>query len=72
MMAKNAVLPSPVVAWVDSQGKPTQVFTQFMTLFAATNFGPLPQAGNDVAAAKAGVAVGQLYQSAGAVRIRLS
>ncbi|MBV8474515.1 MAG: hypothetical protein JO107_10250 [Hyphomicrobiales bacterium] len=71
-MAKLANLPSPVLPWVDSQGKPTLPFMQFMTLLAAGNIGPLTSAANDAAAATAGVVVGGLYQNAGVVRVRLS
>lgn len=72
----GSVLPSSAFAWVDSSGKPTQPFAQFMSAFVAAmqsaNFGSLPSATDDAAAAKAGVAVGQLYQNSGAVRIRLT
>lgn len=69
---KLAVLPSPSIPWVNQQGQPTQALIQFMTALAAGNIGPLVSAANDAAAAKAGVPVNGLYQSSGAVRIRLS
>lgn len=71
MTAKVANLPSPTLPWVDSSGRPTQAFRQFMTLFAAGNLGPFPSAANDADAAKAGVVVGAVYQNAGALRVRL-
>jgi hypothetical protein len=43
-----------------------------MTLFAAGNLGPFASAADDAAAAKAGVAVGGVYQNAGALRVRLT
>ena len=42
-------------------------FQQFMTMFAAGNFGPFRQAANDAAAAKAGVAIGGVYQDANGI-----
>jgi hypothetical protein len=66
----KAPLPSPTLPWVDSTGRPTQQFMQFMTLFSAGNVGPLTSAANDAVAAKAGVSVGQLYQNNGVVMIR--
>lgn len=67
-----ATLPSPAVAWIDQQGRPTLPLIQFMTALAAGNIGPLIAAANDAAAAKAGVPVNGLYESSGAVKIRLS
>jgi hypothetical protein len=70
--AKLATLPSSALPWVDQQGRPTLPLIQFMTAIAANNIGPLTSAANDAAAAKAGVPVNGLYESAGAVKIRLT
>ena len=43
-----------------------------MRALAGGTIGPLPSAANDAAAASAGVKVGGLYQSGGAVKIRLA
>jgi hypothetical protein len=73
MTTRIANLPTASIPWVDpSTGQPKDGFRLFMTLFAAGNFGPFVSAANDVAAAKAGVAVGGVYENAGAVRVRLS
>jgi hypothetical protein len=69
---KLSVLPSSALPWVDGQGRPTTQMIQFMTAIAASNIGPLTSAANDAAAAKAGVPVNGLYQSSGAVKIRLT
>jgi hypothetical protein len=76
--SKIPALPSPVLAWVDKDGKPSVAFLQFISQFtaamtgvASAQFGSLPSAANDAAAAKAGVVIGGLYQNSGAVRIRL-
>lgn len=72
MAARLAILPPPSITWIDAQGRPTQAFTQFMAAIAANNIGPLAAAANDAAAATAGVPINGLYQSSGAVRIRLT
>lgn len=73
MVAKVANLPSPTLPWIDPKtGKPLDAFRLFMTLFAAGNLGPFVSAANDAAAATAGVAIGGLYQNAGALRVRLT
>jgi hypothetical protein len=72
MTTRVANLPSPSLPWMDPKtGRPTDSFRLFMTLFAAGNFGPFPSATDDAAAATEGVAVGGVYQNAGAVRVRL-
>jgi hypothetical protein len=64
MTTRIANLPSPSLPWVDpATGQPKDGFRLFMTLFAAGNLGPFVQAANDAAAAKAGVAVGGVYQN---------
>ena len=68
---KLFVLPSSALPIVNQTGSPTNSFIQFLTALAAGNIGPLTSAANDAAAAKAGVPVNGLYESAGAVRIRL-
>jgi len=40
-------------------------------MFRTANFGPLPQAADDTAAAAAGVPVGGLYANGNAVQVRL-
>ena len=72
MATKAAILPQISMPWVDSQGRPTEQFRNFMIALAANKVGPLTTAPNDAAAATAGVAIGQLYQSSGSVRIRVS
>jgi hypothetical protein len=72
MAAKLAPLPQVSIPWIENQGRPTQAFFQFMTAIAANNIGPLVSAANDTAAEKAGVPINGLYQSSGAVRIRLT
>ncbi len=72
MAAKLAVLPTPSLPWIDKEGRPTLALIQFMTAIAAGNIGPLVSAANDAAAAAAKVPVNGLYQSSGAVRIRLT
>lgn len=63
MTTRVANLPSPSLPWIDAKsGRPTDSFRLFMTLFAAGNFGPFIQAADDASAAKAGVAVGGVYQ----------
>jgi hypothetical protein len=63
---------------VDEQGLPTQVFYQYMTVLDAIlrsftgGSSGLTNAANDAAAAAAGVAIGQFYANAGAVKIRLT
>lgn len=69
---KLAVLPSSALPWVDQQGRPTLPLIQFMTALASSNIGPLTSAANDAAAAKAGVPVNGLYETGGAVKIRLT
>ena len=71
MTTKVANLPTAIIPWMDSSGRPTQAFRQFMTLFAAGNLGPFPSAVTDADAAKTGVDVGGVYQNAGALRVRL-
>lgn len=73
MTAKIANLPSPTLPWIDVKtGRPTDTFRLWATLFSAGNLGPFPSAANDVAAAKAGVAIGGVYQNSGALRVRLT
>jgi hypothetical protein len=69
---KLANLPPISNSWIDSQGRPTQAFAQFMSALAANTLGPLPSAANDAAAAKVGVPVNGLYQASGVVRIRIA
>lgn len=69
---KLSVLPSSALPWVDQTGRPTTSFIQAMTALFANNIGPLTSAANDAAAAKAGVPVNGLYESSGAVKIRLT
>jgi hypothetical protein len=69
---KLSVLPPSSTPWVYPTGQPTPAMIQFMTALAASNIGPLISAANDAAANKAGVPINGLYQSAGAVRIRLT
>ena len=54
-------LPSPVLQWIDSTGRPTQIFIQFMTQFAKNPLGTFVSAPSDSAAASAGVELGQVY-----------
>lgn len=64
MTTRVANLPSPSLPWINmSTGCPADSFRLFMTLFAAGNFGPFAQAANDIEAAKAGVAIGGVYQN---------
>lgn len=63
----------PTQKWIDSQGRPTEYFRNFMVQqIAALKFGPLVSAASDGAAATAGVPVGGLYQNSGVVHVRLS
>jgi hypothetical protein len=66
-----AVLPAANIQWVDSSGKPTQALLKFMSALAIGRTGPYTEATNDASAAAAGVAVGQIYQSSGALRVRI-
>ena len=63
-------LPSASIPWIDKEGRPTQAFIQHMTAQAAGKTGPYISAADDVAAAKAGVAINQVYELAGGLRIR--
>jgi hypothetical protein len=72
MASRLAPLPQVSIPWVDQEGRPTQSFYRFMAAIAANNVGPFASAANDTAAAKAGVPVNGLYESAGAVKIRLT
>lgn len=66
-MANNITrVPSPLSPWVDGNGRPTQIFINFMTALA----GPPGPYANDTAAAKAGVSVGAEYYDASGVRRR--
>jgi hypothetical protein len=74
----KGVLPPPSVPWVDTQGRPTQAFAQYITqtdalarLLAGGNIGTLANAANDAAASAAGVAVGALYRNGSVVQIRV-
>lgn len=74
----NATQPKPIVAWVGSDGKPTQSFAQYMSALdtivralAQVDFGSLVNAPNDAAARAAGVAVNQLYRNGSSVHIRV-
>jgi hypothetical protein len=62
MVARVANLPSPQIPWMNADGTPTQAFRNWVVPFASLGFGPFVQAANDAAAAKAGVAVGGVYQ----------
>ena len=72
MAGNRAPLPYRTVQWVYQSGRPTDQYARFIEALASGNLGSLPSAANDIAAAAAGVSVGQLYQNAGAVRIRLT
>jgi hypothetical protein len=73
-------LPPLTARWVnDPDGSPAQIWRQYLLSLDAQvralmggNFGTLPHAANDLAAAAAGVKIGGLYQSGGAVFIRLT
>lgn len=63
---------------VDAQNVPMNYWQGYLTSLDAYvrglgggNVGPLKAAANDTAAAAAGVQIGGLYQSSGAVRIRI-
>jgi hypothetical protein len=73
MAGRIANLPSPAQPWVDPKtGKPTDSFRLFMTLYAAGNHGPFPEAADDAAAARAGVAVDAIYHTGGTMKVRLT
>jgi hypothetical protein len=74
----KGVLPPPSVPWVDTQGRPTQAFAQYITqtdalarLLAGGNIGTLISAANDAAAAQAGVAIGSYYRNGSVVQVRV-
>lgn len=64
--------------WIKKGGEPETSFAQYMIALDdlvrgyTGGFTSLVAAANDGAAAAAGVQIGQLYQNAGAVRIRLT
>jgi hypothetical protein len=72
MAAKTFALPPIQQQWINRDGTPTIPFGQAVQALASNIIGPLPSAANDAAAAAAGVQINQLYQNAGAVRIRLT
>lgn len=63
---------------VDKEGRPTQVFRDYMakldalvtTLATGTN--GLTNAANDAAAATAGVGIGQLYRNGSVIQVRIA
>jgi hypothetical protein len=73
-------LPPLTARWVnDPDGSPAQIWRQYLLSFDSQmravmtgNFGVLKSATDDLSAAAAGVKLGGLYQSGGAVRIRLT
>jgi hypothetical protein len=70
----KANLPQGTFPWVDSQGRPTQQFMQFLTQLAGQlNIAKWVTAANDTAAAAAGVSVGYPYlDNSGVMKIRMS
>ena len=78
-LPKKSVLPQPAFPWVDGEGRPTQAFAQYITsvdqLLAAIATGNAPtltNAANDAAAAKLGVAVGNLYRNGSVLQVRVT
>jgi hypothetical protein len=75
-------LPGPLYGWVTNTNQPTQAFAQYMAkldacvrALAGGLFGTPAQlinAANDVAAAAAGVAVGQAYRNGSIMMIRVT
>lgn len=68
----------PNFALVDKDGKPTQLFRDYMLLvdrllaqMQAGNAPALVNAASDAAAAAAGVAIGQFYRNGNAIQVRL-
>jgi hypothetical protein len=71
--AKFAPLPSASVPIVTEDRTPTPSFYQFILAHSQlSNLGPLVAAPNDATAAAAGIPVGGVYQSSGALKIRLT
>lgn len=70
MASKLAPLPSSAMPWVDSQGRPTIDFAQFMRAVSVGNVGPFVTAANDAAAAKAGIPINGLYENNGVLQVR--
>ena len=71
-MSKQNNLPVATDQWIDSQGKPTIAFLQFMDATARNVTGPFIEAANDAAAAAAGVPINGLYHNSGGIRVRLT
>jgi hypothetical protein len=68
---KQNPLPQSNLQWIKEDGTPTQIFYQHMFALSLSLIGPLLNATNDTAAAKAGVPIGGLYRNGNAVQIRL-
>ena len=78
LLPQKKPLLQPTFPLVDGQGRPTQMFAEYLRALdavvgtLATGLNGLTNAANDAAAAAAGVPVGSLYRNGSVIQVRVA